>query len=87
MELCELTVHELIKKLEKKEINILDVTKSYLNQISEKEKDIEAFVTILNEKALTKADKLNNQERKSKYFGIPIGIKDNICTKRRKNYM
>lgn len=43
MELCELTVHELINKLEKKEINILDITRSYLNQISEKEKDIRSF--------------------------------------------
>lgn len=43
MELCELTVHELINKLEKKEINILDITRSYLNQIDKKEKDIRSF--------------------------------------------
>ena len=39
MELYEYTVHELMDMLEKKEIKISDITKSYANRINDKEKD------------------------------------------------
>ena len=81
MELYELTVHELIEKLDKKEIKVSDIIKSYTSRISDKEKDVQAFVTLLNEEALKKAEELDGKERDTKCFGIPIGIKDNICTK------
>lgn len=81
MELYELTAHELINKLEKKETDILEITKSYLKRIEEKEKDIKAFVTVTDKQALKKAEELNSKTITSKYFGLPIGIKDNMCTK------
>jgi len=81
MELYELTVHELIEKLDKKEITISDVTKSYLSRIKEKEDDVQAFVTVTEKEALEKAEELDKKETRTKYMGIPIGIKDNICTK------
>ncbi len=73
MELYELTVHELKEKLDKKEITSYDIVKSYANRIEEKEADVQSFVTDLKEDALQAA-----KERKN---AIPIGIKDNICTK------
>ena len=39
MELYELTVHELLEKLDNKEITLEDITKSYINRINDKEKD------------------------------------------------
>ena len=78
MELYELTVHELIEKLDKGEITPEEITKSYLNRIDEKENDVQAFNTILKEEAIEKAKKI---ERTNALAGIPIGIKDNICTK------
>ena len=51
MELYELTVHELLDKLSKKEITLEDITKSYINRIKEKEDEVEAFVTVLSEEA------------------------------------
>ena len=39
MEITELTVHELMDKLGKKETTISEITKSYLSRIEEKEKD------------------------------------------------
>jgi len=68
MELYELTVHELMDKLNKKEITASEITDSYLSRIKEKEPEIDAFVTIMEEGA-------------SSSKGIPIGIKDNICIK------
>lgn len=52
MEIYELTVHELMDKLEKKELTSTQITESYLKRIEEKEKDVQAFVTI-TEKART----------------------------------
>ena len=85
MNITELTVHELKEKLEKKELTSYDITKAYTDRIVEKEKDVQAFVTTLEQDALEKAKemdkKMESGEAKSKLTGIPIGIKDNICTK------
>ena len=85
MNITNLTVHELQEKLVKKELTITEITKAYVDRINEKEKDVEAFVTTLTEEALNKAQdieqKVNSGEIKGEFAGIPIGIKDNICTK------
>lgn len=85
MELYELTVHELMDKLNKKEITSEDITKSYVSRINEKEDNIEAFVSVLSEEAENKAKEIDQKIEKgeitNKLAGIPIGIKDNICTK------
>ena len=77
MELYELTVHELTEKLNKKEVTMTEIVDSYLKRIDEKEKDVQAFVTILDKEARIQAEEIDKKEVK----GIPIGIKDNICTK------
>lgn len=79
MNLYELTVHELIEKLDKKEITPKEITKSYIDRINEKEKDVKAFVTLTDKEALEKSKTIDRST--SKFAGIPIGIKDNICTK------
>lgn len=79
MELYELTVHELLEKLDSKEITLEDITKSYKDRIDDKEKDVQAFVTVTSDEALEQVK--NIQERKTKLAGIPIGIKDNMCIK------
>ena len=85
MNIIDLTVHELKEKLDKKELTISEVTKAYVDRIVEKEEDVKAFVTPLTDKALEQAkvieEKVNNGEITSEFAGIPIGIKDNMCTK------
>ena len=85
MNITELTVHELKEKLEKKELTSYEITKAYTDRIAEKEKDVQAFVTTLTDDALEKAKEMDKKiergEAKSTFSGIPIGIKDNICTK------
>ena len=85
MDITKLTVHELQDKLKNKEITVLDITRAYSDRIKEKEKDVQAFVTVLTEDAIKEAEniqnKIENGEINSPFAGIPIAIKDNICTK------
>ena len=85
MDITELTVHELQEKLKSKELTIPQITKAYIDKINEKEKDVQAFITILSEEAEKQAEELQNKVEKGEvegdFVGIPIGIKDNICTK------
>ena len=85
MKITNWTVHELIEKLEKNELTSEEITKAYVDRINDKEKDVNAFVTTLCDEALEKAkeidEKRSKKEKTSKLAGIPIGIKDNICTK------
>ena len=85
MDITELTVHELIEKLEKKELTSTEITQSYVDRIKEKEPEVQAFVTILEEEALKQAKNIDEKRKlgeiTNKLAGIPIGIKDNMCTK------
>lgn len=85
MNITELTVRELQEKIASKELTISDIVNAYSDRIDEKEKDVNAFVTILIDDATAKAkeidEKIKNGEQVSIFEGIPIGIKDNMCTK------
>ncbi len=85
MNITELTVHELQEKLKNKELTITEITKAYTDRINEKEKEVQAFVTTLTEEANKQAseieEKINKGEISGESAGIPIGIKDNICTR------
>ena len=85
MNITELTVHELKEKLDKKELTSQEITKAYIDRINEKEKDVDAFITLTTEEAMKQAKEIDEKrakgEKVSSYAGIPIGIKDNMCTK------
>lgn len=85
MEITKLTVHELQEKLASGELTSYDITKAYADRIKDKEKDVQAFVTDLSEDALKQAKEIDEKRKSgeinSRFAGIPIGIKDIICTK------
>ncbi len=85
MDITNLTVHELQEKLEKKELTSEEIVQAYIDRINDKEKDVKAFVTTLCDEALKEAKEIDEKRKKgeklSSLAGIPIGIKDNMCTK------
>ena len=85
MKITELTVHELIEKLKNKELTSTEITQSYIDRIKEKEPEVQAFVTTLEDEAIKQAKEIDEKratgEIENNLAGIPIGIKDNMCTK------
>ena len=83
--LTELTVHELQEKLASGELTVSEITKAYIDRINQKEGQVEAFVTTRNEEAIAEAKEIEEKrvagELRTSLAGIPIGIKDNMCTK------
>jgi aspartyl-tRNA(Asn)/glutamyl-tRNA(Gln) amidotransferase subunit A len=84
LELFELTVAQLVKSLKNKEVSSQDIVKSYLKRIEQVEPKVQAF-NLINEKALENArivdQRLANGDDLHQLAGIPVAIKDNICTK------
>ena len=85
MDITELTVHELQEKIKSKKLTITEITKAYVDRIKEKEPEVQAFITELTEAGMKQAEeiqaKIDKGEEVGKLAGIPIGIKDIICTK------
>lgn len=82
-DITRLTVHELVEKLNKNELSSEEIVKAYKARIEDKEKDVKAFITTTldeAEKEAVKADEERKSGAKSSFAGVPIGIKDNLCT-------
>ena len=84
--ITSLTVHELRDKLKNNEITSEEIVKAYADRIAEKEPEVGAFVTLTTDDAIEEAKKIDEDIKAGKtvdleYAGIPIGIKDNMCTK------
>ena len=74
---------ELRKQLDAKEISSVELTKNYLDKISKNE-NLGAFNTVCREEALTAAENADKKIAEGNIYaltGIPMAIKDNICTK------
>ena len=78
------TLKSLAVLLENNKISSKELTSEYLKNI-EDGKELNCYNTISQEKALIDAEKSDerrkSQNLRSKYDGIPIGIKDLFCTK------
>ncbi len=85
MKVNELTGHEVHDLLAKKEIRAIEVTEAVLGRIDGVEEKINAYVTVRREEALREAEEIDSKiqqgEMSSPMMGIPIAIKDNICTR------
>jgi len=84
MNLHELTVFDAHDLLKKKEISSRELTRDVLARIAAVEPAVDAYITITGELALARADMADKQIMSGdagKLTGIPLAIKDLICTK------
>jgi aspartyl-tRNA(Asn)/glutamyl-tRNA(Gln) amidotransferase subunit A len=84
-ELHQLTIHGAHKLLKQRKISSTELTKAVLKRIAEIEGKVHACVTIVEDIALNEAERVDNYIKTTHEItpltGIPILIKDVICTK------
>lgn len=83
--ICEMTAEEIGKAYREKTLTVPEVVKAFLDNIEKEDEKIKAYITVCKEEALKKADEVQAMFDAGKEMGalagIPIAIKDNICTK------
>lgn len=84
MPLYDLTIHEAHDLLSRGEISSLELTKATLGRIDEVDDKLCSFVTVTRELALAQAQQADERIKAGDHApltGIPVLIKDNMCTK------
>ncbi len=85
MTLNQLTMHALHEKLLNREIRSVDITEAVIEHLHRLEPHIHAYITVNSDQALRQAaladEAFMRGEIRSPLQGIPLAIKDNICTK------
>jgi len=83
MELCQLTAHQLHEMLWRKEISSREITESVLKRIAKVEDRVRAYITLTPELAMEQAALADGRWQIGEaghLTGIPLAIKDLICT-------
>ncbi len=85
MSILDYTATELAEKIKNKEISVSDATRAVLDRIEKTDGEYNCYVTVDKEGALKKAEeiqaKIDSGELTGKLAGVPVAIKDNMCTK------
>lgn len=85
MSLMSLTAVELGRKIKEKEVTVEEAVTAALDAIEKREAQLHSFVTVDREGALKRAKevqaKINAGELTGPLAGVPVAIKDNMCTK------
>ena len=84
MDILKYTAVELGRKIKDKELTAVEATQAVLDRIDSVENTVHAYVTVDREGALKKAaqiqKKIENGELTGPLAGVPVAIKDNMCT-------
>lgn len=85
MSLMSLTAVELGRKIKEKEVTVEEAMTAALDAIEKREAQVHSFVTVDREGALKRAKevqaKIDAGELTGPLAGVPVAIKDNMCTK------
>lgn len=81
----KLSAIELGEMIRKGEVKVREAAEAYLDAAEEKDRKVNAYITISREDALARADEVQRiidegGYEGSRLAGVPIAIKDNICT-------
>lgn len=85
MELCRLSIGEALHLLRTREIGVSELVNDIFQRIDAVEEKVRAYVTLTRGQALEMAERAQREIDTGRsgmaLSGIPIAIKDNICTK------
>ncbi|MGE5372527.1 MAG: Asp-tRNA(Asn)/Glu-tRNA(Gln) amidotransferase subunit GatA [Solirubrobacterales bacterium] len=81
MQLYELSAAEAAQKLAAKEVSARELMEASLGRIRSVEPKINAFLTLTEEPGLTAADRADSAGGFTGLAGIPMAVKDNMCTR------
>jgi len=85
MNLNELTIGKAHEKLQKGEVFASEIIEACFKQIERVDSDIKAYLRLTRDLALKQAKKVDEKIRKgekiSALAGVPMALKDNICTR------
>lgn len=85
MKINDMTALEAASKIKSKEISVKEVLDNTFSNIEKSEDTLNCYVTLCREEAYKKAETIqraiDNNELSSPLAGIPIAVKDNMCTK------
>ena len=84
MKIENLTIKEAYEGLKNGDFTSVELTQAYLDKIEEKDKEINAFITVSKDLALEQAKKADEMIKGGKMTlltGIPCALKDNILVK------
>ena len=85
MSIVGLTTAEMLSRMEQGELTAVEITNACLDQIDAHNDQIGAFLHVNREAALEQAALVDEKRARSqpvgKLAGIPVGIKDLLCTK------
>jgi len=85
LELHKYTAHELRDMLNNKQVSVPEITEVYIERIKSVEPKVEAYATVCEEFAKKRAEEVQKRydagEEMPALAGIPMGLKDNMCTK------
>ncbi|NSW89379.1 MAG: Asp-tRNA(Asn)/Glu-tRNA(Gln) amidotransferase subunit GatA [Firmicutes bacterium] len=85
MEFHELTISSLSSLINKKEISVPELTRYMLDRIGKLDSEFGCYISVVEEQAMEQAvkvqEKLDKGALNSPLAGIPMAVKDNICTK------
>jgi len=85
MELYQKTIHDIAAHLKAKKLSSVELTKATLAHLKAVEPKVQSFITVTEETALAQAaeadKKIASGTNVTPLTGIPLGIKDLLCTK------
>ena len=83
MDVTKLKIRDLRKMLDSKEVSVKELASEYFGRIKQYDGKLESYITVTEENAMAQAESAQaviDSGKASALCGIPMAVKDNICT-------
>ncbi|MCT4620517.1 MAG: Asp-tRNA(Asn)/Glu-tRNA(Gln) amidotransferase subunit GatA [Marinisporobacter sp.] len=85
MKIQHMTIEKIKQGYIEKSFTVTEIVKAYINRIKKLDGQINAFITLCEERALKEAKEMDERIKRGEKLGalggIPVALKDNICTR------